>query len=109
MLVEGNAGSPNRWPRAVTHHQTPYPSTRLDLRWPKLVLGRAGGQHDPATAQRGIAGRARATKREVRGGHAIYIADPGAVATLIRGARSGERNQSTASPINSTPTKIIKQ
>jgi pimeloyl-ACP methyl ester carboxylesterase len=45
----------------------------------------------PPPAQRMMAGRARATLREVAGSHAVYVADPKAVAALIENAATAEQ------------------
>ncbi|MFT3763594.1 MAG: alpha/beta hydrolase [Pseudoxanthomonas sp.] len=42
----------------------------------------------PPAAQQGMAGRARATIREVSGSHAVYVADPKTVAAVIEEAAS---------------------
>jgi len=45
----------------------------------------------PPAAQRAMAGRARATIREVAGSHAVYVADPKSVAALIEEAATSSK------------------
>jgi len=45
----------------------------------------------PPAAQRAMAGRARATIREIPGSHAVYVANPSAIAALIEEAWVGKR------------------
>ena len=45
----------------------------------------------PPAAQRAMAGRARATIREIPGSHAVYVANPDAIAALIKEALVGNR------------------
>ena len=48
----------------------------------------------PPAAQRAMAGRARATIREIPGSHAVYVANPAAIATLIKEVLAGKRGYS---------------
>jgi len=45
----------------------------------------------PPAAQRAMAGRAHATIREIPGSHAVYVANPDAIATLIKEVLLGKR------------------
>jgi len=45
----------------------------------------------PPDAQRGMSKRAGSTVVEVKGSHAIYVSQPGAVAKLIEEAATGAR------------------
>ena len=45
----------------------------------------------PPAAQRAMAGRARATIREIPGSHAVYVANPHAIAALIKEVSAGKR------------------
>jgi len=45
----------------------------------------------PPPAQRDMAKRAGATVREVKGSHAVYVSNPGAVAKLIEEAAASLR------------------
>jgi pimeloyl-ACP methyl ester carboxylesterase len=45
----------------------------------------------PPAAQRAMAGRARATIREIPGSHAVYVANPDAVAGLIKEVLAGKK------------------
>jgi pimeloyl-ACP methyl ester carboxylesterase len=44
----------------------------------------------PPAAQRGMAGRAHSTIREIPGSHAVFVANPGAVADLIKKASAAK-------------------
>ena len=46
----------------------------------------------PPAAQRVMAGRARATIREIPGSHAAYVANPTAIAALIKEVLAGKRS-----------------
>jgi pimeloyl-ACP methyl ester carboxylesterase len=46
----------------------------------------------PPTAQRAMAGRAQATIREIPGSHAVYVANPSAIAALIQEALIERKN-----------------
>ncbi|MEJ0087230.1 MAG: alpha/beta hydrolase [Pseudomonadota bacterium] len=46
----------------------------------------------PPAAQRGMAGRAHATIREIAGSHAVYVANPVAIAALLEEVLIGKRS-----------------
>jgi pimeloyl-ACP methyl ester carboxylesterase len=46
----------------------------------------------PPAAQRAMAGRAHATIREIPGSHAVYVANPAAVAALLKEVLAGKKS-----------------
>jgi len=46
----------------------------------------------PPAAQRAMAGRARAAVREIPGSHAVYVANPAAIATLLEEVIAGKKS-----------------